>query len=113
MIVDRLIRPCVGHWITGHGVIFAVELARPFVMRGLAVGADAVHGDFHAVANGRDGDGGVLPNSRADLGLGIVQLPGAHVHVGGEAHHNRSEQRCQSQQDRLNFHVISSHEIFS
>src|ERR1035438_7622972 len=46
VVVDGLIRPHVGHWIAGQGVIFAVVLARPFVMRGFAVGADAIHCDF-------------------------------------------------------------------
>jgi hypothetical protein len=81
-------------------------------MRRFAVGADAIDCDFHAVARGRDDDPTVLPGPRAQFGLSIVQLPGAYVHVSGEAHRNGSEQRWQSQQHLPDFHVISFTDFF-
>ena len=53
VIVDRFVRSRVGVGITGHGVVFAIELARPFVVPGFAIGVDAVLGDFHAAPRSR------------------------------------------------------------
>ena len=47
-------------------------------MRGLALGIDAVHGDFHAVAPSLVDDGSIFPGSGRELGFGLIQFPGAH-----------------------------------
>src|SRR5215471_2879004 len=60
-------------------IVLAVELAGPLIVRGFAILVDAVGSDLDHVAGGRVDDRGVLGGTGRELGLGFVQLPGAHL----------------------------------
>src|SRR5713226_3961149 len=72
MIVDFLVGPRIGIRIACDRVVFAVEFARPLVMRRLAVGVGAIHGDFHAVSSGLVDNRRELRRPGSDLGLALV-----------------------------------------
>src|SRR5882757_1298174 len=96
VIIDLLDGPRIGSGIAGDRVVFAVELAHPLVVRGLAGGVGAVDGDHHVVAHGRVDDRRVLRRSWGEFGLGVVQLPCAEKTVGGEAECRTYKAECQS-----------------
>jgi hypothetical protein len=52
VIIDFLDGAGVGSGIAGDRIVFAIELAHPFVVRGLAGGVGAVDGDHHLIAHG-------------------------------------------------------------
>src|SRR6266567_4483621 len=58
--VNLLIRPHIGFWITGDGIIFPVKFTGPLVMRRLTVLVGAIDGNFHLVASGFIRNGRVL-----------------------------------------------------
>src|ERR1700719_1011980 len=107
MIVDFLIGPRIRTGIACDRVVFAVVLARPLVVCRVTVAVSAIDGDFHAVSSGLVYNRDVLRRPRADLGLSLVQLPGAQKCVGGEAHCQADKTQCQSQYGRSRFHIPS------
>src|SRR6267143_6189253 len=107
MIVDSLIGPRIRTRIPCDRVVFAVKLAGPLVVCRLTVAVGTIHADFHAVSSGLVDNCGVLRRTRTDLGLGLVQLPGAQKCVGGEAHGHADKAQCQSQNSRSCFHIPS------
>src|SRR5882724_2465425 len=86
MIVDFLVGPRIRTRIPCDRVVFAVVLARPFAMQRLTVAIGAIYRNFHAVSSGLVDNRGKLRRPRTDLGLGLVEFPGAHLWVVGEAH---------------------------
>src|SRR5258708_21893044 len=53
VIIDLLDGPRIGSGIAGDRVVLAVELAHPFVVRGLAGAAGPFQGDHHVVGRSR------------------------------------------------------------
>ena len=78
---DQFERSGVSRWIAGDRVVFAIELAGPLVVGGLAGAVHAVHHAFVAVADGGIHDGQVLGRARSDLRFRLIQFPRADIGV--------------------------------
>src|SRR5262249_57801275 len=76
-VVHLLVRPHVRNGISRDRVFLAIEFAGPLVMCSLPLGVRAVYRNFHAVTRGFVDDLGIFRRSGTDLGLGLVQFPGA------------------------------------
>src|ERR1700682_4590392 len=93
--------------IAGDGIVFAVELARPLAMRRIARAVSSIYRDFDAITRGLVDDAVVLRGPRRELRLSLIQFPGAHKGVLGEAHSDANKAQGQGQYDRSCFHVSS------
>ncbi len=67
VVVNLLVRPHIGLWITGDGIVFSVKLTGPLVMRWLTVLVGAIDDNFHLVASGLIHNGSVLSRVRGKL----------------------------------------------
>ena len=83
MTVDSGVRPLVRSWTAGYSVVSAIEFAGPLAVHGGAAAISAIDGDLGVVAGGLVNNGVVFGRSGAELRLGLVQLPGAHIRVVG------------------------------
>src|SRR4029077_1685672 len=52
VVINLLVRPHIGLWITGDGIVFSVKLTGPLIMRRLTVLVGAIDGNFHLVTYG-------------------------------------------------------------
>ena len=74
-------------------------------MRRFSVGGGAIDRDFYAVTSGLIHNRVVVGNSGSEFRLGLVQLPGAQLHIGaGEAHGRGCKKKCERHCTRLCFH---------
>ena len=70
--------------IAGHWIFLAVERTGPLVVRRLAIRIRAVDGDLDVIASGHIDDRVVPRVSGTELGLALIQLPGADLRVRSE-----------------------------
>src|SRR4029453_11199179 len=95
-VINLLVRPHVRVWVAGNGIVFPVELARPLIVRRLTVLIGTVHGNFHVVAGSLIDNRVILRYPWGELGFGLVQLPSAHLRVGGKTHCRSEKAKRQS-----------------
>src|ERR1019366_1319445 len=105
--VNLFVRPLVVIRIAGEGVEFAVEFARPLDVQGLTVSGSAFYCDFHLVARRLVDNRLVFRRSGSELRFGLVQLPGAHIDVAGEAPRRGDKAQRHGQCNRSGFHSLS------
>src|SRR5438067_193834 len=74
MIVNFLVGPRIRTRIPCDRVAFAVVLARPLAMQGLAIAVGAIRCDFHIVSCGLVDNRGVLRRPRTDLDLALFNF---------------------------------------
>jgi hypothetical protein len=104
VVVDAFYR-AHGVGVACDGIIFAIELARPLAVGGLALGIDAIDGAFDAVASGLVDDGDAFWNSGSVPRLGLVNFPRAHHGILGEAKGKAEHAHHDRNYDRSKFHL--------
>src|SRR4029077_16809476 len=90
-------------WVAGDGIVFSVELARPFVVRRITVLVCAIHGDLNVVSGNLIDNRVILRHPSGELRFGFVELPSAHLWVCETDCRAEKAQR-QGQSSRFCFH---------
>jgi hypothetical protein len=109
VIINLCVRPHIGLWITCDGIVFTVKLTGPLIMRRLTVLVGAIDDNFHLVASGLIRNGTVLSGLRGKLRFRLIQLPGPHLRVVGEARCPREKAKRHSQSNSFRFHASIEH----
>src|SRR6185437_11408266 len=102
--VDLLVGAGVRGGASGDGIVFAVELADPFRVRGISLAVHTVVDHFDLIAFGCVCNRGGVGAASGQCGLGFVELPRAQVVLSG-AQLNAEERKGESEEEGSEFHV--------